>query len=1142
MNNCSFSKLCKDNKLKELYSFWNEFDKKILVFDSLDTSEKFNIKKTIFIYTEQILISAYYIFGEKFKIDDVLALYTSMPETFTSNMDKDKYDFSVKSIYYLKSFSKNEREILRYIKFYLNQENDIINKVKIFFLSKDNKTINFKSPSFYDERINIYIDIIKNSFSEHLNNEKNIMIKINDNRIGKEIINKLNEKESYKDSIAENINNILDKIDNSFIKNMGEKYKYQNDKIKIYDVREEGIILSENKFKINEFYTHLAGKTGAGKTVYTDIIINKLAQENKRILIITDNTINSKHYKERLDKLGIKSTILTGKRRNHYLERYYKSKRENLSLENKEEGALKSIILNESIINNLDYFCSEAGKPEEDEYKEIYIKRDCSKCEEGFLKCGYYNMYREMINSNVIIATAKTLLLSKVPKIFDVEERTLFEICILCSDLMIIDEVDEIQKEFDGSFIDEIKIYSGNAVDDTYSRGDIESLLKIVNNIDRTDISTKSVVNEFKKDVRILDNIVDVLILLFLNKGNQDFIREAIKVNKSFNLISLIEMFFDKYIRKIYASEIENKKVNNKEAINDYYNFFVNEENIRYIMSKYFKLLDEYDIDKVNLENEDDYESIWSVCHKIFNDLIKDLKELNIKNDIKFKSLRDSKKSLKYEKEETRTKFLIFIMLIALIDSYYKNVRIRLRSVVPYVKESKDNGLKDLVFRYLYKDNIPLVPESFLESFISGYTLTEEKESNKNVLILKKNNYNGIGREVLFNTTKNLAVLYDTKQVPMFMASATSIDTKSSLYTIKYKVNKLLENDSQKRIDKSSLTRKELKKLKKENKVPVVLKCHIFKDEKGLCFISGSSSKDDKEKENIQRITTQVNNKLLPDLIKDIDSYYNENKIKKGILITASSARIAKIIFDNINIEGITKRMLWIPAFNEKPDKDIYIEKTNVEKVAELGIDILIAVNKSISRGYNVISLNSNEAYFRHVIIANRYLPSPSDNLTIVSYLHDYLTRQFMKKNKKTSTDFRSLKKTLGKLQIKLKFQDTYNSKDDDIKNMIAGNMFADLCQLKGRAQRGGAQCIIHIIDSKFYWETALLSQEKYKYELSKVIQKKYYNKDGEVKCADDTNCIFNKFRNILDKNDPLVVRLFDDMIEAFDKHQLIVH
>ena len=43
-----------------------------------------------------------------------------------------------------------------------------------------------------------------------------------------------------------------------------------------------------------------------------------------------------------------------------------------------------------------------------------------------------------------------------------------------------------------------------------------------------------------------------------------------------------------------------------------------------------------------------------------------------------------------------------------------------------------------------------------------------------------------------------------------------------------------------------------------------------------------------------------------------------------------------------------------------------------------------------------------------------------------------------MKDKKRASTDFKDLKKILGKLQVKLKFQDTYNSKDDDIKNMIA--------------------------------------------------------------------------------------------------------
>ncbi|PWX09631.1 hypothetical protein CYK67_07220 [Clostridium perfringens] len=78
----------------------------------------------------------------------------------------------------------------------------------------------------------------------------------------------------------------------------------------------------------------------------------------------------------------------------------------------------------------------------------------------------------------------------------------------------------------------------------------------------------------------------------------------------------------------------------------------------------------------------------------------------------------------------------------------------------------------------------------------------------------------------------------------------------------------------------------------------------------------------------------------------------------------------------------------------------MHIEKANVEKIADFDIDILIAVNKSISRGYNIMTKNGEEAYFRHIIIANRYLPSPSDNLTIVSYLHDYLTRQFMKKKK----------------------------------------------------------------------------------------------------------------------------------------------
>ena len=99
MNNRSFHELHKDNNLKEIYSFWEEFDKNILIFDNPSEGKVFDIKKTYFIYAEHVLLSAYYIYGDIFKIDDVLALYTSMPETFISNIGANKYNFAFKKFF-----------------------------------------------------------------------------------------------------------------------------------------------------------------------------------------------------------------------------------------------------------------------------------------------------------------------------------------------------------------------------------------------------------------------------------------------------------------------------------------------------------------------------------------------------------------------------------------------------------------------------------------------------------------------------------------------------------------------------------------------------------------------------------------------------------------------------------------------------------------------------------------------------------------------------------------------------------------------------------------------------------------------------------------------------------------------------------
>ena len=226
-----------------------------------------------------------------------------------------------------------------------------------------------------------------------------------------------------------------------------------------------------------------------------------------------------------------------------------------------------------------------------------------------------------MIESDVIIGTAKTLLLSKTPYVFDSSRRSLLEFGMIYSDLLIVDEVDEIQKEFDGAFLDEIKIYSGSSVDDTHSRGDVESLIKIVNNIERLDITTKNNVKTFKEEVRILDNIINVLISMFLRTGNQDFIREVVGVNQNFNLIYLIECFFDTYVSKIKGDDEQVLNFKNQQ-VEAYYNFFTNKKKINLIKENYFKLLHEYDVDKIDLEDEFE-ETIEELSVRIFSFLEK---------------------------------------------------------------------------------------------------------------------------------------------------------------------------------------------------------------------------------------------------------------------------------------------------------------------------------------------------------------------------------------------------------------------------------------------------------------------------------------------------------------------------------------
>lgn len=1092
---------------KDVYGSIAELNENTLIFDSTDRFSKqtFEYNKKIFIYAEHLLFSSYLIYGNKFTINDVFTIYTAMPEAF-ADLNNDKYKIAINSFWYLNDFEPSEKNKRGCIKFYLRQNDEVIKDIKMFKQSA-NGVISFCKPNFFSERMDIYKSLFENNnYTLNLIGTKDKEDKENENIIGKYVEDRIEEKNSYNSKIFEKLNEILETIDDEYLNEMGSHFVDNTNDTTIFKVDNGEIAPIGKLLKLQGNYTHVAGKTGTGKTVQTNIAIKKLAENKKKILIITDTHANSKRCKNGLDKLGVASTMLMGRNRADYIKEFHES----MCQANQELNPLQVIMDNEDFYNNLDYSCNCSGDKIILEPKEGKFNHNCPTCKEhkSFMTCGFNEMYRRIIESDVIIATARTLLQSKVPKMLDKECRTLFEICILISDIVIVDEVDEIQKQFDDTFFEKIKIYSSQSVDNKSQSGDVENYIRLINSIDRVSALNVRKISQFKSLIMKLDDAVDVLVYMYLQEGRQDFVRDIIRVGNNFNIASLIEKYFDSYIKNSDDEQFRKNKF-------EFYRFLNNEDRLSSLYDKYFSkfksvIASEFEIDE-------EQQNLQYTCIEVFKDFHDKTKNKALFDSvqIELKSLRAGKYKNKEERENDRILFFVFILLLTIIDLLYIQIKRMEIGIIGYAKNINDELLNQFISRALAENTIPFLPNNLIDNAMNGYRLKDEN----NCLILNKTHYYGVGRELLFNTTQVLSVMYNTKTVPMLMASATSIDTQGSMYTIKYNANLLLEN-------KKSNDNKA-----KKSSSGVVVKCHVFRDENGICTLSGTDFSN--REKNANRLGKQITNKLLIDLLEEA------NETGNGILITVSSSKLATMLYNSINIPYLNKKILWTKSFEEKFDQRIHVDKSNVERSSELGINILIAVNKSIARGYNILKQGTDKSYFQHIIIFNRYLPSVDDDSTTISYTHNYITRQYLKNEKRRGKDLSDLRQNINKMLLKLKFQNSYKSYDDDVKSMIAGNMFADLSQIKGRGQRGGTTCFIHLVDASFYLGTARATE---KINVRQVISSKNKELSEDLIEFDDKESVFQKFIDILNTGDILVDRLFDDMKKGFSNHTVIVH
>lgn len=945
-----------------------------------------------FIYAELLMFTAYKVYNKEFTLDELLVLFSGVHTNFI-NVDDSIDKFIIQSHTFLCSHGDewNKRSIITH--FYFKQRDHNTKKLQLFRIDGDlvkdkDAKIHFNPDTYgFKDRMERYEKTLSDSnYIRLISMQGNTIDPILSDFLEKRI----KEKQSY--DVYSRVNGALESIDDNFVELMGNHYPKNYKLIKLKEIN-----------KPSPSLCHIAGKTGHGKSILFDIYIKKLTEAGLKVLYVTDtHAPNSVKTKLRLDDLSIKTTIIMGKNRSEHIDKFIYSQ---------EGKSIPELILQyPDLFSNIDYTC----------YNDEPL--NCRRCALES-SCGFYNMYKRLPSTDVVITTPYNLLDSVANIRVDTFRRSIYEILNIWADVILFDEADKLQIIGDDRLIAATEVYSLDTIQRS-NKEHVEGLLKVLySGITRSNTVTNENVKKFKTIVNKYDKEIDLLQILFFSQEGHGLIRKNYG-GKNFTIRQLIEDWSSKYISSVVCnnitSELDLAQYNNRfYALLLYRMEDIRKNYINYLMEKY----------------EDDEIEIPDIFNEIFNSYRKevctvDLTEEEMNNisiqgdEIQETSIKVNFKHLDQDEKLERNETLTFILLLSSIDSYLNRIYDIIKPILDVL--STDHSYIDIATNV---NNHLLAPRAMIKD-ADGFRISIDYKGTK----LIKNSYVGIGREVLFENPRAVARIYNIQPPYMILTSATSAGTESSRYNIKYPVNQLL-------------TRKGTENSK------MYIKCHVFYKNEMPIKISGTDF--NQQAIALRNLTNEINNRLITQLL---------SKNSTGILISTSSYTNANIITEELIKAGVNVKVLYHESMGEY-DSSIHIPKLDIEKKAG-EVSVFIVVNIVMERGINIVD-SDGKSYFRDIIIINRSLPTPNDILEKISYFHKELNKP------STSISYRNIKRDMYKIHRSLRYLKGFKSAPKYIKESIAGNTLVSLKQLSGRGQRGGTDVTIHIADSAFYPETA---------------------------------------------------------------------
>lgn len=876
-----------------------------------------NTKMKTYIYAELLLFTAYKVYNREFTLDELLVLFSGVHTNFI-NVDAHIDKFIIQSHTFLSSHEDewNKRSIITH--FYFKQKDHNTKQLQLFkvdgnLIKDKHAKIYFNTDTYgFKDRVEKYNTVLTDSKYISLIS----MLGDSINPILSDFIEKrIKEKQNY--DIYSKVTEALESIDDNFVELMGKHYPQNYKLIKLKEINKPSPALS-----------HIAGKTGHGKSILFDIYIKKLTEAGLKVLYITDtHAPNSINTKLRLDNLNIKTTIIMGKNRAEHIDKFIYSQ---------EGKSIPELILQyPDLFSNIDYTCYNVEP------------LNCRKCTLDN-KCSFYDMYARLPKTDVVITTPYNLLDSVANVRIDEFRRSIYEILNLWADVILFDEADKLQVIGDDRLISQTEVYSLDTIERS-NKEHLEGLLKILyNGITRSNIVENENVKKFKTIVNKYDREIDLLQILFFNPEGNGLVRK-IYGGKNFTIRQLIDDWSSKYISSVIHSSGNSPGLDLSQYNNRFYALLLYRiENVRRNYVDY--LLEKYEGDEIEVPD---------IFNEIFDNYRKEVCTLELTqeetNDFSIQdaeihenNIKINFKHLNQDEKTERNEILTFILLLSSIDNYLNRIYDIIKPILDTL--STDHNYINIATN---TDNHLLAPKSMIKD-ADGFRIDIDYKGTK----LIKNSYRGIGREILFENPRVVARLYDIQPPYMILTSATSAGTKSSRYTIKYPVNQLLTRESA------------------ENS-KISIKCHVFYKNEVPLKISGVDF--NQQALALKDLTNEINKRLISLIL---------NESSSGILISTSSYTNANIITEELIKAKINAKVLYHESMGEY-DSNIHISKLDIEKKSG-EVDVFIGVNIVMERGFNIVDING-KSYFKNIIVINRALPSPKDILEKISYFHKEL-------------------------------------------------------------------------------------------------------------------------------------------------------